>query len=269
MHMSEHAIRLVAVDEDGTFLRDHVHYDVGRFERVFARMRELGVRFVVATGNQCYQVQDLFPHHAGEMGIVSANGAYVLDGGREVFAARATSEAVAHMIDACHRKPEVPFCMLGVAGAYIERGASQEFFDDMALYCHRLSWVDDFATVDDQVFMFSSVVDEAIVNREMEYFRKVTCGHMEVVGSGEGYFDVVCPGVSKALGLRHLLDLWGIEPAECIAFGDSDNDLEMLRMVGVGYAMQNAAPNVKAAADRIAPPCTQDGVLQVLEELFA
>ena len=42
----------------------------------------------------------------------------------------------------------------------------------------------------------------------------------------------------------------------------------MLSMVGLSYAMQNAPANVRAAADRTAPPCTEDGVLQVLEELF-
>ena len=47
-------IKLVAVDEDGTFMRDHVSYDVERFERIFACMKERGIRFVVATGNQCY-----------------------------------------------------------------------------------------------------------------------------------------------------------------------------------------------------------------------
>ncbi len=261
-------IKLVAVDEDGTFLRDHVHYDERRFERIWCRMRELGVRFVVATGNQCYQVQDLFSAHAHEMGIVSANGAYVLDGDEEVFAAQASHEAVSMLIAACHEQREVPFSMLGVRGAYVERGTSQAFFDDMARYCFRQYWVDDFFDVEDQVFMFSSVVDEAEVGTQIERFRAKVDGLMDVVGSGEGYFDIVCPGVSKASGLRCLLERWGIAPEECVAFGDSDNDLDMIALAGRSYAMQNAPEHVRVAADSVAPPCTEDGVLQVLEELF-
>ena len=268
MTIRANEIRLVAVDEDGTFLRDHQNYDHERFERIFARMSQIGVRFVVATGNQCYQVQDLFPSHTHEMGIVSANGAYVLDAGEAVFAARASKAAVERMIDVAHERPEVPFSMLGVKGAYVERGTPQEFFDDTARYCHRLRWVDDFREVDDQVFMFSSVVDEAVVAHEIERCAEAVDGLMDVVGSGDGYFDVVCPGVSKALGLRHLMERWGVNPKQCIAFGDSDNDREMLRMVGCGYAMQNAPAELRAEADRIAPPCAEDGVLQVLEELF-
>ena len=261
-------IKLVAVDEDGTFLRDHVHYDRERFERVLKRLEAAGTRFVVATGNQCYQVQSLFAGHENEIGIVSANGAYVLDGREPVFAAEASPEIVKKMIRVCHELPEVPFSMLGVAGAYVERTTSQEFFDDMARYCFRQWWVDDFAQVEDQIFMFSSVVDENIVAREIERFRDIVDGKMDVVGSGEGYFDVVCPGVSKASGLQYLLDRWDITPEECIAFGDSDNDLAMLEMVGCSYAMANAPQNVIDAADRVAPSCMEDGVLQVLEELF-
>ncbi|MBR3315420.1 MAG: HAD family hydrolase [Atopobiaceae bacterium] len=262
-------IKLVAVDEDGTFLRDHVHYDVRRFERIWHRMRELGVRFVVATGNQCYQVQELFAAHAHEMGIVSANGAYVLDGDEDVFAARASDDVVAQLIKACHEQHEVPFSMLGVRAAYVERGTSQAFFDDMARYCFRQYWVDDFSEVEDQVFMFSSVVDEAEVAFQIERFRTMLGGLMDVVGSGEGYFDIVCPGVNKASGLKRLMERWDVTPEECVAFGDSDNDLDMLALAGQSYAMQNAPEHVRAAADHVAPPCTEDGVLQVLEELFS
>ena len=261
-------IQLVAVDEDGTFLRDHAYYNKERFERIWRYMQTHDIRFVVATGNQCYQVQELFSQHVSEMGIVSANGAYVLDGPEPVFAARADDEAVRLMIDACHARPDVPFSMLGVDAAYIERGTSQEFFNDMAQYCFRQYWVDDFTNVSDQVFMFSSVVDKSIVRQCIADFREVVGSTMEVVGSGEGYFDIVCPGISKATGLQHLLERWDILPDECIAFGDSDNDVKMLEFVGRGYAMANAPTSVQKRADAVAPSCDDDGVLQVLEELF-
>ncbi|MBR3226388.1 MAG: HAD family hydrolase [Atopobiaceae bacterium] len=261
-------IRLVAVDEDGTFLRDHIHYDNERFGRLFDRMQALGVRFVVATGNQRYQVESLFSEYANRMGIVSASGAYVVDGGDEVFVAHASDKAVARMIDICHDVRDVPFAFIGVRCTYVERGTDQAFFDDMSLYSTRIEWVEDFRDVDDKIIMFSSLVDENRVKSEIERFRETVGDFMDVTGSGGGYFDVMCPGINKAVGLRHLLDRHGIRPEECVAFGDSDNDLEMLEFVGLGYAMQDAPENVKAVADRIAPPCAEDGVLQVLEDLL-
>ena len=52
------------------------------------------------------------------------------------------------------------------------------------------------------------------------------------------------------------------------AFGDSYNDIPMLEWAGLGVAMENARPEVKAAADRVAPRNDEDGVAQVLDELF-
>lgn len=261
-------IKLVAVDEDGTFLRDHVHYDLERFERLWKRMAEQGIRFVVATGNQLYQVRSLFPAHTHEMGYVTGNGALVCDGDEQVFAAKMDDRAVQAMIDIVHANPAIPYSMLGVEGAYIEKGTDQSFFDTMSRYCTRQYWVEDFSEVKDQIFMFSSVVDASEVYQMVDTTREALAGAADVVSSGEGYFDVVCTGVNKATGLQRLLDRWNILPEECVAFGDSDNDLAMLKLVGRAYAMENAPDHVKEVAERVAPPCTEDGVLQVLEELL-
>jgi len=90
---------------------------------------------------------------------------------------------------------------------------------------------------------------------------------VEVTSSGPDNLEVTAAGVSKGSGLAELGRRLGIPPEAMIAFGDSDNDLTMLRYVGLGVAMGNAAPHVKAAADRVAPPCDEDGVARVLEEV--
>nr|DAM52312.1 MAG TPA: hypothetical protein [Caudoviricetes sp.] len=50
-----------------------------------------------------------------------------------------------------------------------------------------------------------------------------------------------------------------------MAFGDSENDVEMLELAGIAYAMQNAADEAKAVATSLAPANSQAGVYQVLE----
>ncbi len=54
-------IKLVAVDIDGTFVRSDYSYDVERFKRIWKKMKEVGCHFVVASGNQYYQLRNLFP----------------------------------------------------------------------------------------------------------------------------------------------------------------------------------------------------------------
>ena len=70
----------------------------------------------------------------------------------------------------------------------------------------------------------------------------------------------------KATGLAYVLDLLGIMPGETVAFGDGDNDAEMLEFAGLGVAMENATENCKAAADTVCGCCENDGVAKFLRE---
>lgn len=70
-------IRMVAVDIDGTFVRSDYSYNVSRFRHIFSRMEAVGCRFVVASGNQYFQLRDLFPDWAGKMGFVAEDGVLV------------------------------------------------------------------------------------------------------------------------------------------------------------------------------------------------
>lgn len=56
----ENNIKMVAVDIDGTFMRSDYTYDIPRFKGVLSRMNKVGCHLVVASGNQYYQLRDLF-----------------------------------------------------------------------------------------------------------------------------------------------------------------------------------------------------------------
>ena len=81
--------------------------------------------------------------------------------------------------------------------------------------------------------------------------------------------QVIPHGASKAAALRWLLERWGLSMEEVIAFGDDVNDVEMVAEAGLGVAMANAVPEVKAVADRITASNEEDGVAVVLEEFVA
>ena len=75
-------------------------------------------------------------------------------------------------------------------------------------------------------------------------------------------------GVSKAAALRHLCAHLGIELAQVCAVGDNGNDVEMLRIAGLGAAMGNAIDAAKQAADLVIGRNDEDGVAQFLETHF-
>jgi len=93
---------------------------------------------------------------------------------------------------------------------------------------------------------------------------------VEVTSStGSGVIEMTARGVSKGSALARVADDLGIGPAEVVAFGDLPNDTEMLLWAGLGVAMGNAHPAVKAAADEVTATNDEDGVALVVERLLA
>ena len=262
-------IKLVAVDVDGTFVRSDYTYDVPRFRRILERMNETGCRFVVASGNQYYQLRDLFPGYYDELAFVAENGAFVKDRTELVFAADMPRETVLRVIDVCREYPEIWNVLCGVISAYCQRGSvSQEFFDLTRVYYHRLQWVDDFKSVEDQILKFAPTVPDEKTYFYYDLLRERLAGLVEPTTSGHGSIDLILPGCHKASGLKRLTRRWGIAPEACAAFGDGGNDVEMLRYCGYSYAMANAAPEAKKAAKAVCPSNEEDGVLVTLEALL-
>ena len=80
--------------------------------------------------------------------------------------------------------------------------------------------------------------------------------------------EVFPAGVSKRLGLQTLVSHLQVTQEETMAIGDHINDIEMIQWSGVGVAMGNAIPEVKAVADWITAPVTEDGVARAIERFI-
>ena len=262
------SIKMVAVDVDGTFVRHNHTFDEDRFRRILTRMHEVGAEFVIASGNQYWQLRDYFPGYDEELSFVAENGAYVKDHADVVFVGEIDHQTVLDTIAWIDARPEIENVMSCESCAYAERGHMRDwFFEFMKTYYHRLEWTDSLRTVEDRVLKFALSVPQ---ERTYEYYDEIraTLDGLVPTTSGHGAIDLITPGCHKASGLARLAKRWGIDPADCAAFGDGGNDIEMLRWCGHGYAMANADDDVKAAANAICPSNEEQGVLTTLEELF-
>ena len=75
-------------------------------------------------------------------------------------------------------------------------------------------------------------------------------------------------GVSKGAAIQIIQESLGIGQSETMAFGDQQNDVEMLQQAAYSYAVENAKPEAKRAAKYVCGKNTEDGVLQVLKQLL-
>ena len=87
---------------------------------------------------------------------------------------------------------------------------------------------------------------------------------MDIFRSAPFFLELVPKGIDKAKSLTRLLTIINLTPADLIAFGDGYNDLSMLKLAGMGVAMENAAPEVRAEADYVTLSNEEDGVAAAL-----
>jgi HAD superfamily hydrolase (TIGR01484 family) len=78
--------------------------------------------------------------------------------------------------------------------------------------------------------------------------------------------EISARGMGKGAALKRLAESMGIDPADIMAFGDSGNDVDLLRSVGWPVAVGNAAEELKAVARVIAPDAAEDGVARTLRK---
>lgn len=81
------------------------------------------------------------------------------------------------------------------------------------------------------------------------------------------YLEILSPESTKGGAAKVLLDHYGLEPEQAVAFGDSDVDMDLLQYCGFGVAMGNAPKSVKEAADYVTASNDQEGVYIALNSL--
>jgi hydroxymethylpyrimidine pyrophosphatase-like HAD family hydrolase len=93
-------------------------------------------------------------------------------------------------------------------------------------------------------------------------------GRLFITRSLPHYVEVGGLEGTKSSALEFLCNLWGIDPERTLAFGDADNDIDMLSFVGLGVAVGGMNEAVRAVADAVAPPVDEDGVASFIHGFF-
>jgi Cof subfamily protein (haloacid dehalogenase superfamily) len=94
-------------------------------------------------------------------------------------------------------------------------------------------------------------------------------GRLFIAKSLPFFLELAHPDVSKGAGLQYVADRLGFTREQTVAFGDGENDLELIDWAGYGVAVENADPRVKARADFVCPSVQEEGVAQVIEAFLA
>lgn len=106
----------------------------------------------------------------------------------------------------------------------------------------------------------------AVMQALQQRLKAQAAGQCSAVFSHSDMLEILPAGVDKAQGLRRLGALGDLDLDATLAFGDAENDMEMLAEAGFGIAMGNATDALKAVADWVTLPNSEDGIAHALNQ---
>lgn len=263
-------LRLVVTDMDGTLIDGDGRVPAG-LDQVVARMREVGIIFVPASGRQLANLRAVLGHVVDDSPLIAESGALAVHGNEEIHSDTISTEeagaAIATARELASSGYDVGTVVACKRCAYIER-SDPAFLAQAKLYYEALEIVDDLMAIPLDEVLKVAVFDFDDVENGSSQALTAAVPSVQTAVSGLHWMDMTSPQASKGRALAALQARFGILPEQTAVFGDYLNDLDLYEHADLGFAMSNAHPGIQAAAAYTAPANTEDGVLRTVEELL-
>ncbi len=243
-------IRVIASDFDGTILREGAQ----RVEEIyFSQIRELknlGISFIAASGRQYANLRRILAPVADDISFICENGALVAEGRRILYQNEIDRRLGLALIGDMKRVEGTQIVVSGADASYLIPGNPlfAAFLQEKVK--NNVTVLDRFEDMAVPMIKISIFWPGGIPQKWERWFHERYDGRLSVVDGGNGWLDFTGSGVDKGSALRILAGRQGFGLEEVLAFGDSENDMGMLRAAGVSYVMDTAREHVKQCAQK-------------------
>ena len=250
-------IKAIFFDIDGTLVSFRTHQISDAVLESLHHLKEKGVRLFLATGRHKSMIADVrarFPFD----GCITLNGQYCFFGDEVLRRVPLDRSDAAHIVEVT-AAGAFPCIFLEDEDSYINQlGPHADVFPrELSIPLPRLD--DPRRALERELYQVVAFLTAPEQHLLTDHTR-----HLNPMRWHPEFIDVIAAGGGKDKGVDAILDRFGITPEECMAFGDGENDLSMLRHVGIGVAMGSASDRVKAQADYVTGSVDEDGILSAL-----
>ncbi|MCM3767549.1 Cof-type HAD-IIB family hydrolase [Neobacillus niacini] len=262
---------LIALDLDGTLLKDDKTISA-KNKDILQKAKDQGHIVMIATGRPYRSSEMYYRELELDTPIVNFNGAFTHhpknpDWG--FFHEPLDVKVAKDIVEACR--------------SFNFHNIIAEVIDDVYFHYHDQKLLDIFSfrnpkvTTGDLSNYLKDSPTSMLIHTEEDQLKKIrdhlSQVHAEVIDQRSWaapwhVIEIIKAGLNKAVGLKKAADYYGIPKERVIAFGDEDNDLEMLEYAGHGIAMGNGIDQVKNIANDVTLTNEQDGVGEYLAELL-
>lgn len=267
--------KMIAADLDGTLL-DSTHQIPKENCQAIRQLYKQGVTIVIATGRGEYSVKKIFRELGVDGYLIGQNGAHI---------SKVTAGETKLLFSDEMSKADV----MTAYQLFLNSGVTM--VANTLKNSYRASRVQDKQVIQefqhprpDLVEISVEEMKEVLAHHEKSFLKiaftstavpkletfkgQLAERGLQAFFSDRNYIELVADGVSKGAALKQLCQYLGINSRDTIAFGDQENDLEMIENSGTGVAMGNGNPNVQAIADKIAGTNDEAGVGRFLKQFF-
>ena len=248
------SIKLVAIDIDGTLINSKKELTAGT-KAVIKQAKEQGIKVVLTTGRPYPGVvallRELNLEEAGDY-VITYNGSLVQKSDtQEIISEYGLSHANFIEIEALARQLGVHLHTIDRENIYTANHHISPYtmhevsLTGMPLYYRAV----DQMTPDLDIVKMMMIDDPALLDQAIAQIPDWFKEKYTTAKSADFYYEILNPQADKGQALGDLVAHLGLTSAEVMAIGDNENDLPMIEYAGIGVAMANGVPALKAAAD--------------------
>lgn len=250
--------KIVFLDVDGTI----THHENGtipeKTKEAILALKDKGLKVVAATGrplSMCKEIREL-----GIDTFITANGAYVKHQDLVLHKVPMSQDHLKEVFDFAYTENHAlsfyteDFSMNGVEDATV-LGALKE-----TLSLKEYPAINE-RIYEEEVYLMCLFASDEMLEAYLHRFP-----HLSFRRWHPYVLNILQEEVSKSLAIRKVLEHFGIDQSEAIAFGDGENDIDMLELVGLGIAMGNGSKNLKSVADFVTKKSSEDGIEYALKK---
>lgn len=286
--------KLVAIDLDGTMLNQY-GIVTDKTKEAIKKVQQKGIEVIIASGRPIDSIKTIAKEIKSEKYFISGNGAIIYDIANDEIIYKNTlkKQKVLEIVKICEENSIY-------YNIYTEKEIVAKSLQCNVLYYHKenafkkeeekthINIVDnvyDYIANRDENIVKITICDhnQAIFNsiirkiKEVEEIEILDVSHMSRKTIRQGteeipieyfYTEISAKNVDKWNAIEFLKEKMNIKTEEIVAIGDNMNDKKMIENAGLGIAMGQSHPEIKAIADQITASNTEDGVAQALDYLY-
>ncbi|KGA97377.1 haloacid dehalogenase [Alkalihalobacillus alcalophilus ATCC 27647 = CGMCC 1.3604] len=260
---------LIALDLDGTLLKDDKTISEKTLT-IIEKAKAAGHKVVISTGRPYRASLQYYQQMKLNTAIVNFNGAFVhhpFDRSFQTSHSPLDLKTAQTVIETCEAF-KVSNIMVEVIDDFYLRHFDQLLVDTFVAGESPVEYGDLLKILNDDP---TCILIHPHEHHITELKGLLKDAHAEVIdqrswGAPWNVLELVKTGINKAVGLKKVADFYQIPKERIIAFGDEDNDFEMIEYAGQGVAMKNAIPELKSLANEITLTNEEDGIAVYLEE---